>query len=64
MGGSFESKTDMERFKIINLVAAQVSAVAVTSKTSTNIKYAEGVMVFTMQRVDSCMRGISGWTAI
>jgi lipid-binding SYLF domain-containing protein len=47
----FESKKDMERFKNSQLeFAAQVSAVAVTAGSSANVKYAEGVMVFTMQK--------------
>ena len=47
----FESEADMERFKNNQFeFAAQVSAVAVTSGASANIKYAEGVMVFTMQK--------------
>lgn len=47
----FESKKDMERFKDSQLeFAAQVSAVAVTAGASANVKYTEGVMVFTMQK--------------
>lgn len=47
----FESKTDMERFKDSQLeFAAQVSAVAVAAGASANVKYTEGVMVFTMQK--------------
>jgi hypothetical protein len=39
----------MERFKIVKWIWAQVSAVAAT-RASANVKYAEGVMVFTMQK--------------
>jgi lipid-binding SYLF domain-containing protein len=47
----FESENDMERFKNSQLeFAAQVSAVAVTAGASANVKYREGVMVFTMQK--------------
>jgi lipid-binding SYLF domain-containing protein len=47
----FESETDMERFKNNQFeFAAQISAVAVTAGASANIKYAEGVMVYTMQK--------------
>jgi lipid-binding SYLF domain-containing protein len=46
----FESENDLERFKNSQLeFAAQVSAVAVTAGVSSNVKYREGVMVFTMQ---------------
>jgi lipid-binding SYLF domain-containing protein len=47
----FESENDMDRFKNSQIeFAAQVSAVAVTAGASANVKYAEGVMVFTMQK--------------
>jgi len=47
----FETEADMERFKSSQLeFAAQVSAVAVTAGASANVKYADGVMVFTMQK--------------
>lgn len=47
----FESKKDLERFKGSNFeFSAQASAVAVTSGASANVKYAEGVIVFTMQK--------------
>jgi lipid-binding SYLF domain-containing protein len=47
----FESENDMERFKNSQIeFAAQVSAVAATAGASANVKYAEGVMVFTMQK--------------
>ena len=41
----------MDRFKNSQLeFSAQVSAVAVTAGASANVKYTEGVMVFTMQK--------------
>ncbi|MBC7949583.1 MAG: hypothetical protein H7Y42_16980 [Chitinophagaceae bacterium] len=47
----FEDKAALDRFKENNLeFAAQASAVAVTSGASTNVKYREGVMVFTQQK--------------
>ncbi|UFH35984.1 YSC84-related protein [Flavobacterium acetivorans] len=47
----FESKKDMERFKESRFeFSAQVSAVAVTEGASANVKYADGIMVFTMQK--------------
>lgn len=47
----FESKREMDRFKNSQLeFSAQVSAVAVTAGASANVKYTEGVMVFTMQK--------------
>jgi lipid-binding SYLF domain-containing protein len=47
----FETKKDMERFKDSRLeFSAQVSAVAATEGASANVKYADGVMVFTMQK--------------
>lgn len=47
----FETKREMERFKDSRLeFSAQVSAVAVTEGASANVKYTDGVMVFTMQK--------------
>jgi lipid-binding SYLF domain-containing protein len=47
----FESKEELERFKDSRFeFAAQASAVAVTEGASGNVKYTEGVMVFTMQK--------------
>lgn len=47
----FESKKDLERFKGSQFeFSAQASAVAVKAGASANVKYAEGVMVFTMQK--------------
>ncbi|WP_413999496.1 YSC84-related protein [Flavobacterium sp. W1B] len=47
----FETKDDMDRFKESRLeFSAQVSAVAVTAGASANVKYANGIMVFTMQK--------------
>ena len=47
----FESKKEMERFKDSRFeFSAQVSAVAVTEGASANVKYTNGVMVFTMQK--------------
>ena len=47
----FESKKDLERFKGSKFeFSAQASAVAVTAGASANVKYAEGVMVFSMQK--------------
>ncbi|EIA07946.1 YSC84-related protein [Flavobacterium frigoris] len=47
----FESKAELERFKASQFeFAAQASAVAVTEGASANVKYADGVMVFTMQK--------------
>lgn len=47
----FESKKELERFKDSRFeFAAQASAVAVTSGASANVKYTDGVMVFTMQK--------------
>ncbi len=47
----FESKKEMERFKDSRFeFSAQVSAVAVTAGASANVKYTNGVMVFTMQK--------------
>ena len=47
----FESKKELERFKESKFeFSAQASAVAVTEGASANVKYADGVMVFTMQK--------------
>jgi lipid-binding SYLF domain-containing protein len=47
----FETKADLDRFKEDNLeFAAQASAVAVTAGASANVKYANGVMIFTQQK--------------
>ncbi|MEZ7499549.1 YSC84-related protein [Flavobacterium sp. Arc3] len=47
----FESQEELNRFKESRFeFSAQASAVAVTEGASTNVKYAEGVMVFTMQK--------------
>lgn len=47
----FESKKELERFKDSRFeFAAQASAVAVTEGASANVKYTDGVMVFTMQK--------------
>lgn len=47
----FESKKELERFKNSQFeFSAQVSAVAVTAGASANIKFTEGIMVFTMQK--------------
>ncbi len=47
----FESKKELERFKDSRFeFAAQASAVAVTEGASGNVKYTDGVMVFTMQK--------------
>jgi lipid-binding SYLF domain-containing protein len=47
----FESKKELDRFKDSRFeFAAQASAVAVTEGASANVKYADGVMVFTMQK--------------
>lgn len=47
----FESKSAMERFKGSKFeFSAQVSAVAAKAGASGNAKYANGVMVFTMQK--------------
>lgn len=45
----FESKKDLDRFKDSRFeFSAQASAVAVTAGASANVKYTDGVMVFTM----------------
>ncbi|MFV8325950.1 YSC84-related protein [Flavobacterium sp. ZS1P14] len=47
----FESKKELERFKGSRFeFSAQASAVAVTAGASANVKYTDGVMVFTMQK--------------
>lgn len=47
----FESKKELDRFKDSRFeFSAQASAVAVTAGASANVKYTDGVMVFTMQK--------------
>ncbi len=47
----FESKNEMDRFKESRFeFSAQASAVAATEGASANVKYTNGVMVFTMQK--------------
>ena len=47
----FESKNEMDRFKESRFeFSAQASAVAVSEGASANVKYTDGVMVFTMQK--------------
>jgi lipid-binding SYLF domain-containing protein len=47
----FESKRELQRFKDSRFeFVAQASAVAVTEGASGNVKYTDGVMVFTMQK--------------
>ncbi len=47
----FENKSDLDRFKQDNFeFSAQASAVAVTTGASANVKYANGVMIFTQQK--------------
>jgi lipid-binding SYLF domain-containing protein len=47
----FESKADLDRFRENKLeFSAQASAVAVTEGASANVKYREGVMIFTQQK--------------
>ena len=47
----FETKNVMDRFKESRFeFSAQASAVAVTKGASANVKYMDGVMVFTMQK--------------
>jgi lipid-binding SYLF domain-containing protein len=47
----FETKGELERFKESRFeFSAQASAVAVTEGASANVKYTNGVMVFTMQK--------------
>jgi lipid-binding SYLF domain-containing protein len=47
----FEDKAALDRFKADNFeFAAQLSAVAATKGASANVKYQEGVMVFTQEK--------------
>ncbi|MFV5696180.1 YSC84-related protein [Flavobacterium sp. LB3P122] len=47
----FESKKDLDRFKESRFeFSGQASAVAVSEGASANVKYTNGVMVFTMQK--------------
>ena len=47
----FESKSDLDRFKENKIeFSAQASAVAVTAGVSANVKYKDGVMIFTQQK--------------
>lgn len=47
----FENKTELDRFKENKFeFAAQASAVAVTAGASANVKYRNGVMVFTQEK--------------
>ncbi len=47
----FESKADLDRFKANKIeFSAQASAVAVTTGASANVKYKEGVLIFTQQK--------------
>ncbi len=47
----FESKKELDRFKDSGFeFSAQVSAVAATEGASANVKYTDGVMVFTIQK--------------
>ncbi len=47
----FENKADLDRFKENKIeFAAQASAVAATTGASANVKYKEGVMIFTQQK--------------
>ncbi len=47
----FESAADLSRFKENKIeFSAQASAVAVTAGVSANVKYKEGVMIFTQQK--------------
>lgn len=47
----FETKEALDRFKQDKLeFSAQASAVAVTAGASANVKYAEGVMIFTQEK--------------
>lgn len=47
----FEAKKDIDRFKENKLqFSAQASAVAATAGASANVKYADGVMIFTQQK--------------
>jgi lipid-binding SYLF domain-containing protein len=47
----FEKKEDLDRFKGDNFeFSAQASAVALTAGASANVKYRDGVMIFTQQK--------------
>ena len=47
----FESKKDLDRFKENKIeFSAQASAVAATAGASGNVKYTDGVMIFTQQK--------------
>lgn len=47
----FESKADLDRFREDKIeFSAQASAVAVTEGASANVKYKEGVMIFTQEK--------------
>src|SRR5688572_5004620 len=47
----FETKADLDRFKENKIeFSAQASAVAATEGASANVKYANGVMIFTQQK--------------
>ena len=47
----FESQNDLDRFKEDKFeLSAQASAVAVTEGASANVKYGEGVMIFTQTK--------------
>lgn len=47
----FETKADLDRFRENKIeFSAQASAVAVTAGVSANVKYKEGVMIFTQQK--------------
>jgi lipid-binding SYLF domain-containing protein len=47
----FESKADLDRFRENKIeFSAQASAVAVTEGASANVKYKDGVMIFTQQK--------------
>ena len=47
----FENQSDVDRFKLDKFeFAAQASAVAVTKGASTNVKYRNGVLVFTQEK--------------
>jgi lipid-binding SYLF domain-containing protein len=47
----FESKSDLDRFRDDKIeFSAQASAVAVSEGVSANVKYKEGVMIFTQQK--------------
>ncbi len=47
----FETKADLDRFKENKIeFSAQASAVAATAGASANVKYSEGVMIFTQQK--------------